>query len=142
MDFLAATDAPVVATVDGQTVQFPVFSLRKLMALCALLSAARVEAAKGSLADTNAEASDRLEALARARMLKADPGDALAFAQSVEGAAWILSAALDGDTSSFERAFHPVVERLPLLELVPLAMQVLRVNNGQRSDPTDPAVTS
>lgn len=138
MNFIAATDAPVVHVIDGQAVSFPLTTNAALCTLCAYLSLRRVEAATFAAKAADCSAIEKTGVIERAKFLGAAPYEVYEYARTYEGAMDVLTRSLVSGGATAELA-ATCAARVPLLEIVPLALLVLRVTNpaDQTARPTD-----
>ena len=135
MNFIEATDAPVVAQINGQTVEFSLWTVGDLSALAARLDARRIatanEAAKGL------DPVDRAAVLQHASFLGTTPADLHRYFQTHVGGVECLTRSLVKSGQTEDQA-AAIVSAMYAVEIQALAARVGRLI---RPDPTEPART-
>ena len=126
VNFLAATDAPVVKVIDGQEVSFPVWTMGEVAAMAAKLAARRLEAATKTADEAQLAALDRAMYLGQLQIAQATPWDVARYFDTIEGSQECLEHSLKKSGWSDIEA-RAIVGRLYPVDAVVLARLVGRI---------------
>jgi len=126
MDFIAAMDAPVSRTIDGQIVEFPVWSLEEISSCASRLAAIRWENAKLAAKESKVSALDMATLLGQVALSSPTPWDVARYFDTQAGAVECLTASLRKAGRTNEQA-KAIVGRLYPSELIELSRLVGRI---------------
>ncbi len=131
MNFSEATDAPVVTVIDGQDVEFPVWTIADLSALAARLDAQRLKKAQQHAARLGVSVVDQVAILQHAEFSATTPADIYRYFCTLSGASECLLQSLK-KTPLAEQADN-VIGRLTAREMTDLAAMVGRLVRAPRA---------
>ena len=126
MNFSQATDAPVVVTIDGTEVSFPVWTIGDLAELCSRLDEKRIKLAQKSARQLGVDRIDQASILQNAEFHSTTPVDIFRYFQTHCGAIECLTKSLQKAGKTHDEA-TAIISRLYAKELTDLALLVGRL---------------
>ncbi len=128
MNFVEATDAPVMWLWGDTCVILPVWTIDDLKVVLARLQAEKISHLRQACAEVELSKVERTYVLARAHWQRLGPADAVAYFRTVEGVQEALRHALT-KAGIGPQQIQAMLDATPFSELLELARDVLRLES-------------